>query len=207
MNIQFMSQLLHNFISLDPVTFVTTIGYIGIFLIIFAESGILLGIFLPGDSLLFAAGLLASHGLFNPLLLLFLSVIAAVAGDNTGYWIGKRGGMALFNAYPRLIKHDHIIRTERFYERWGGYAIIIARFIPIIRTIAPTLAGVGNMNYSRFVRFNVFGSLLWVSFIIGIGYTLGNYIQNIQDYLFPITVTIIALSFAPFLIQFVRRYT
>ena len=145
---------------------------------LFAESGILLGIFLPGDSLLFAAGLLSAQGMFNPFLLLAITAISAIAGDSTGYWIGKRGGDALLHKYPALIKPEYITRTELFYERWGGYAIILARFIPIVRTIVPTLAGVGKMNYAQFIRYNIFGGVLWVSLIIMISYELGSYHYN-----------------------------
>ncbi len=202
-----MTQFLHDIIALNPIALLSTAGYIGIAGILFAESGILLGIFLPGDSLLFAAGLLSAQGMFNPFWLLAITAIAAVAGDNVGYWVGKKGGMALLHAYPRLIKQEYITRTELFYERWGGYAIILARFIPIVRTIVPALAGVGKMNYARFVRFNVFGGILWVATLIAIGYTLGTYIPNIQHFLLPITLLIIVISFIPLLFRFIKQLT
>ncbi len=200
-----MPHFIQNILTFDPTTFVAIAGYLGIAGILFAESGILLGIFLPGDSLLFAAGLLSAQGMFNPFLLLAITAVAAIAGDNTGYWIGKRGGTALLHAYPKLIKQEHITRTELFYARWGGYAIILARFVPIVRTIVPTLAGVGKMNYAQFVRYNVFGGVLWVSLIITISYELGNYIPNIQHYLLPITLIIILVSFLPFLFRFMKQ--
>jgi len=200
-----MTQLIHSLITFNPTTFVIAVGYIGIASMLFAESGILLGIFLPGDSLLFAAGLLSSQGMFNPFLLLIITALSAIAGDSTGYWIGKRGGTALLHKYPKLIKQEYITRTELFYARWGGYAIILARFIPIIRTIVPTLAGVGKMKYTKFIRYNILGGILWVSLIIMISYALGNYIPGIQHYLIPITFIIIFVSFIPFLFRFLKQ--
>lgn len=202
----YMIQFIHDIVALNPVTFIGTAGYIGIAGILFAESGILLGIFMPGDSLLFIAGLLSAQGMFNPFLLLIVSAIAAIAGDNTGYWIGNRGGNALLHKYPKLIKQEYITRTELFYERWGGYAILLARFIPIVRTIVPTFAGVGKMDYARFLRFNIFGGILWVSLIIMSGYTLGKYVPNIEHYLLPITIVIIFLSITPFLFRYIKNH-
>ncbi len=200
-----MTQFIHSIITFDPVAFVTAVGYIGIAIILFSESGILLGIFLPGDSLLFAAGLLSAQGMFNPFWLLAITAVSAIVGDSTGYWIGKRGGTALLHAYPRLIKKEYITRTELFYARWGGYSILLARFVPIVRTIVPTLAGVGKMNYVKFVQYNIVGGVLWVSLIITISYSLGKYIPNIQHYILPITLIVILISFIPFLLRFIKQ--
>ncbi len=200
-----MTQFIHSLITFDPVTFITAVGYIGIAIILFSESGILLGIFLPGDSLLFAAGLLSAQGMFNPFWLFAITAVSAIAGDSTGYWIGKRGGTALIHKYPKLIKQEYITRTELFYAQWGGYAIVLARFVPIVRTIIPTLAGIGNMNYIRFVRYNVLGGVLWVSLIITISYALSKYIPNIQHYILPITLIVILISFIPFLFHFIKQ--
>lgn len=195
--------MLHIFneLILDPAAIVTAVGYIGIFAIIFSETGILLGIFLPGDSLLFAAGLLAASGFFNPFGLIALVVIAAIIGDTTGYWLGWHSGKRFLHKYPRIIKPEYILRTEQFYERWGGHAVIFARFVPIVRTLVPPLAGIGNMNYKRFLRFNVIGALLWSPIIILLGYLLGKSIPDAAQYLLPITIGIILISFLPFLIR------
>jgi len=193
---------------MDPTALVSTVGYIGIFIIIFSEAGILLGIFLPGDSLLFAAGLLASNGLFNPFWLIALVAIAAIAGDTIGYWLGWYSGERLLHKYPRLIKPEYIKRTEQFYERWGGRAVVLARFVPIVRTIIPPLAGIARMPYDRFLRFNVIGALLWSPIMIMFGYLLGKNIPGAVHYLLPITFGIIFVSFLPFFIRMVsQRYS
>ncbi len=188
-------------LALNPAAAVAAAGYLGVSLIIFAETGILLGVFLPGDSLLFAAGLLASQEVLNPIVLALLVVGASVAGDATGYWMGRAGGAALLARYPRLIKQEYISRTERFYARWGARAVILARFVPIARTLVPVLAGVGRMRYDRFLPFNIIGGIVWGPVMIALGYFLGRSIPNATHYLLPLSLLVIAISFLPFLVR------
>ncbi|HEX8946911.1 MAG TPA: DedA family protein [Candidatus Paceibacterota bacterium] len=192
-------------IVLDPSAIVMTAGALGVAVIIFAESGILLGAFLPGDSLLFASGLIAANGVLNPFSLLALAVFAAILGDSAGYWIGRRTGEPLLRRYPRLVKAEHIHRTERFYERWGTRAVILARFVPIVRTITPPMAGISKMPYHRFVRANVIGAALWVPLMTGLGYFLGRTIPDAQHYLLPLSFSIVVISFIPFFVRMLKR--
>lgn len=182
----------------DLTSFIKTAGYIGLFGIIFAETGLLFGFFLPGDSLLFTAGFLASQGLFNIAVLCILMFIAAVLGDSTGYYIGHKFGKRLFRREDSILFHkDHLIRAEKFYEKHGGKTIIIARFMPIIRTFAPIVAGIGNMHYSRFITYNLIGALLWAVCLPLLGYFLGSVIPGVDRYLLPIIVFIILASISP----------
>ncbi len=192
-------------IHLDPVEIVRAGGYIGIALLVFAESGLLIGIFLPGDSLLFAAGLLAAGGLFDPALLAITVVIAAILGDSVGYWFGKEVGSNLFNKPDsKIFKQEYVARTQRFYTKYGPRAIVLARFIPIIRTLAPILAGVGKMRYKRFISYNVLGGFAWGAGMISLGYFLGAIVPSSEKYVLPISVAIVVLSFLPILINLVR---
>ncbi len=209
-----MDMIIQNIsLLINPTELAISAGYIGIFIIIFAETGVLLGIFLPGDSLLFAAGLLASNGIFNPILLIAIVIVAAILGDTTSYWLGVKSGKILLNKYPRLVKQEYIHKTEKFYSHWGGRAVIFARFVPIVRTIAPLMAGIGYMEYKTFVLFNIIGSILWGPVMILLGYTLGKSIPNSTHYILPISIGIIVLSFLPFFIRilsqkyFVRQKT
>lgn len=192
---------------INPTELAISAGYIGIFIIIFAETGVLLGIFLPGDSLLFAAGLLASNGIFNPILLIVIVIVAAILGDTTSYWLGVKSGKILLNKYPKLVKQEYIYKTERFYSKWGGRSVIFARFVPIVRTIVPLMAGIGYMKYKTFVLYNIVGSILWGPVMILLGYTLGKSIPNSTHYILPISLGIIIISFLPFFIRLIsQRY-
>lgn len=182
----------------DIVTIVKTAGYFGITGILFAESGLFVGFFLPGDSLLFTAGFLASQGYLRIAPLMILSFFAAVAGDSVGYAFGRRVGPAIFKKKDSLLFHkDHLERARVFYEQHGGKTIILARFMPIVRTFAPILAGVGRMRYGLFVAYNIIGGFLWTIGLSGLGYFLGNTIPDIDKYLLPIILAIIILSVAP----------
>lgn len=179
-------------------TILPIIGYLGIMAIIFAESGLLIGFFLPGDSLLFTAGLLASQGVFDIRLLILLCFGAAVIGDSVGYWFGHRLGRRIFQRENSRFFHNHNLeRAERFYEKHGGKTIILARFMPVIRTFAPILAGVGVMQYKKFLLYNITGGALWAIGIPLAGYFLGNAIPGIDQYLIPIIVGIVLLSLLP----------
>lgn len=189
----------------DIITLIKTAGYLGIAGILFAESGLFVGFFLPGDSLLFTAGFLASQGYLHIVPLMILSFVAAVVGDSVGYAFGRRVGPSIFKREDSLLFHkDHIERARIFYERHGGKAIILARFMPIVRTFAPILAGVGHMRYGGFVAYNIIGGLLWTIGLSGLGYFLGNTIPDVDKYLLPIILGIIFISVTPSLFHVLK---
>ena len=176
-------------------------GYTVLTGIVFAETGLLAGFFLPGDSLLVTAGLLASvEGTLNVWILAPLLSVAAIAGDNTGYAIGYHLGPRLFNREDsRLFHKDHLRRTQRFYEKYGTKTIVIARFVPIVRTFAPTVAGVGRMRYWTFLLFSLLGGIGWVFSMTLAGYFLGRSIPNIERHIHWVIGVVIFLSFLPLL--------
>lgn len=195
-----MSEVIDAFLSHDLKKFIELIGLTGVFGVIFAESGLLVGFFLPGDSLLFTAGLLASpgFGLFNIWTLVIGSWIAAVAGDNVGYEFGKRVGPKLFKREKSLFFNpDNVIKAQEFYDKHGGKAIVLARFMPIVRTFAPIVAGIGKMDHKRFTFFNFLGGTIWVWGMSWAGYFLGSIIPDVDKYLLPIIAVIIILSVLP----------
>lgn len=166
--------------------------------IVFAESGLLVGFFLPGDTLLFSAGFFASQGELPILGLMAVVMIAAIVGDNVGYEIGKRNGHRIFRKKDGLFfRHEHIARAEAFYEKHGGKTVILARFIPVVRTFAPVVAGVGKMSHRRFLAFNIIGGVLWGGGVSLLGYWLGSKIPNIDKYIYPIIGLAVALSVLP----------
>ncbi len=182
----------------DLESLIRTAGYLGLFAIIFAETGLLIGFFLPGDSLLFTAGFLASQDYLNIWLLVTVCFVAAVTGDAVGYAFGNRVGRRLFQRpESRLFRPEYLRRAEVFFEQHGGKAIILARFMPIVRTFVPIIAGVGAMRYPRFAAFNVIGALLWAVGLPIAGYFLGKSIPNVDRYLLPIILLIIVVSIAP----------
>lgn len=191
---------------IDLEGLIETVGYIGLFLIVFAETGLLIGFFLPGDTLLVTAGLLASRGTFEVWILVPLLFVAAVVGDATGYAIGRSTGPRLFRRDDsRLFKRNHLLKAEAFYEKHGGKTIVLARFVPIVRTFAPTVAGAANMAYPRFALYNVLGAGLWVLSTVLLGYFVGESVPN-PDLLFPVLVGIIfLLSVAPAGIHLLRE--
>ena len=191
---------------LDPQNLLVTFGTIGLFLIVFAESGLFFGFFLPGDSLLFTAGLFAAEGTLNLPLILVGCFVAAVAGDQVGYVFGLRVGPALFRRPDsRLFKQEYVARAQAFFEKHGPKTIILARFVPIVRTFAPILAGVGSMRYRTFVGYNLIGGFLWAVGVTLFGYFLGQLIPDIDTYLLPIIASIIAISFLPFALEWLKR--
>ncbi|MDP3770435.1 MAG: VTT domain-containing protein [Candidatus Sungbacteria bacterium] len=180
-------------------------GLLGVFAIVFAESGLFIGFFLPGDSLLFTAGFLSSQGLFSITLLMIGSFIAAVAGDNVGYAFGKRAGKKIFTREKSLIfRKDHLESAKRFYEMYGSKTIILARFIPVVRTFAPLVAGVAQMNYRTFFLYNIVGGGLWTLGLTGLGYFLGSVIPGVDRYLIPLIGLIIFLSLLPPLVHILK---
>lgn len=193
---QFLSFVLHPNLRV----LIEQIGYLGVFFIIFAESGLLIGFFLPGDSLIFTAGFLASPvlGFFNIWYLLLGSWAAAILGDNVGYEFGKRVGTKLFTKEDSWLFHKkNLIKAQEFYEKHGGKAIIIARFMPVVRTFAPIIAGIGHMDHKRFTFFNFLGGTIWVWGLGLLGYFLGNIIPDVDKYLLPIVLVIVVLSVVP----------
>ena len=181
-------------------------GYLGLVAIVFAETGLLVGFFLPGDSLLVTAGLFAARGDLNIAILLVTLSIAAVVGDAVGYAIGKSAGQRLYSRPDSvLFKRKHLMKAHDFYERYGGKTIVIARFVPIVRTFAPTVAGAAGMEYRRFATFNIVGGLAWVfSMILG-GYLLGNIVPNIDKYIHYVIVVVVFLSVLPAVIEWWRE--
>ncbi len=191
--------------ELDLRNLIETIGYIGIFAIIFAESGILLGFFLPGDSLLFTAGFLASQGLLSLPVLIVGCFIAAVAGDSVGYAFGNKVGIKLFYKEDSLFFHKkNLVKTQEFYEKHGAKTIVLARFIPFIRTFAPIVAGIGSMHYSTFIKFNIIGGVLWAIGLNLAGYFLGSLIPDVDKYLVPIVLGIMFVSALPPMIHVIK---
>lgn len=187
---------------LDPERLISAFGTIGVILIVFAESGLLIGFFLPGDSLLFTAGLLASQGKLNFWVILIGCVLAAIGGDQTGYIFGRRVGPALFRRPDsRLFKQANVERASTYFEEHGAKTIVLARFVPVVRTFAPIVAGVSHMPYRTFVMFNVLGGLLWAAGLTTLGFVLGNTIPSIDRYLLPAVALIVVLSAIPVLLE------
>jgi membrane-associated protein len=177
--------------------------YLILFLIVFCETGLVVTPFLPGDSLLFAAGTFAGLGALNPYVLLVLLMAAALCGDNVNYWVGRYIGPRAFSGAIPWLRQDYLARTEAFYDRHGGKTVIIARFIPIIRTFAPFVAGVGRMRYARFLSFSVGGAALWVGLFIFGGYLFGN-IPVVRRNFSAVIVAIILISVLPVVVEAVK---
>jgi len=191
---------------MNPTLIIETLGLLGIFLIIFAESGLFFGFFLPGDTLLFIAGIFASQGDISIQVLIIVCIFAAVIGDSVGYWTGKHFGPRLFNKDKGFFfKKKRLDDARVFYDKHGKYTIILARFLPVIRTFAPIVAGMGRMPYQTFLKFNILGGLFWVSLMTLLGYFLGNAISNPDAYILPIVIAIFFISFIPLIIQFIAR--
>jgi membrane-associated protein len=175
-----------------------------LFMIIFAETGFVFTPFLPGDSLLFAAGTFAARGSFDVFLLAVLLMVAAIAGDNVNYWIGRKLGIKLFEKYSRFLKKEYLEKTHKFYEKHGGKTIILARFFPIIRTFSPFVAGLGKMTYSKFVLNDIAGGIIWISIFVFGGYFFGN-IPFVQKNFSLVIVVIVVISVIPAVSEFVRH--
>lgn len=197
--------------GVDLVTFIQTVSLLGVAFVIFAESGLLIGFFLPGDSLLFTFGFLVYTGvlpvnIFVAILVLF---VAAALGDSVGYTFGRRVGPRLFNKPDaRLFKQVYIVRAQEFYEKHGSKTIILARFIPVVRTFAPIVAGAGNMPYKRFLTFNIIGAFIWTAGVTSAGYLLGRWFESIgweiDQVLLPVVAIIIIISVLPPILHILR---
>ena len=190
----------------DLVSLVESAGYLGLFAIIFAESGILIGFFLPGDSLLFTAGFLASQGYLAIGPLIILLFIAAVAGDAVGYLFGKKIGPRIFSR-PKSFWFNpaHIEKTKLFFERYGAKTILLSRFLPAVRTFAPIMAGGGGLRYRVFAIYNAIGALAWAVGVTMLGYIFGQTVPNADEYLVPIVLLIIVLSLLPTVWQIIKE--
>lgn len=186
----------------DLVQTIQTIGYAGLFGVIFAESGLFFGFFFPGDSLLFTAGFLASQGFFDEKILIPLFAVAAIVGDSAGYWTGAKSGKWLMRRKDSFFfKKAYIMRAQHFYDKHGGKTLILARFVPAVRTFVPIVAGMAGMEYKRFLVFNIIGGILWGAGLSAAGYFLGSRIPNVETYLLPIVLVVIFLSLLPGLIH------
>lgn len=181
------------------------VGFYGLIAIVFAETGLLVGFFLPGDSLLITAGLFAARGDFNVTSLIAALITAAIVGNATGYWIGQRTGTALYSRPDSLLfRREHLRMTHEYYERHGGKTIVFAQFIPILRTFAPVVAGVGQMGYRKFATFNVVGAIAWVTSMTLAGYALGSLIPNIERRIHLVVGAVILVSLLPPAIAWLR---
>lgn len=190
---------------LSPQYLLSTFGYLGLFFIIFAESGLLFGFFFPGDSLLVTAGLLASRNLFglSILPLIIVAASAAILGDSVGYWFGRKTGPKIFRREKSLLfAKENLVKARAFYEQHGPKTIVLARFMPFIRTFAPIVAGVGEMHYSTFLTYNVLGGIFWVLLTTLLGYFLGTTIPNIDKYIQWVIGAIILISVTPPAVHF-----
>lgn len=194
------------FFNIDIVELTKTIGYLGLFAIVFAESGVFFGFFLPGGSMLFTAGLLASQGIFNIYILIILLGLAAVLGDSVGYWFGSKVGPKIFKREDSLLfKKKHLEQTKIFYDKYGAMAVVLGRFIPIVRTFVPILAGVADMHYGRFIRYNIIGAIFWAIGMTLLGYFVGTSVPEMQNYLVPVILVIVFLSIVPILLEMRKK--
>ncbi len=177
--------------------------YAFLFLVVFMETGLVVTPFLPGDSLLFAAGALAAMGSFNVLGLYLLMVLAAIVGDTINYWIGSKLGREVFDGRSKLFKKAHLDQAERFYEKHGNVAIVLARFVPIVRTLAPFVAGVSKMHYGNFISYNIIGGLAWVTLFLFGGYWFGN-ISLVKENFHYVVVVIVLISVIPIAVEVLK---
>ena len=200
----FLWDLFHRIYDVESLVRVG--GVVGLTVIVFTETGLLIGFFLPGDSLLVTAGLFAARGDLDVTLLIVSLSAAAIAGDTVGYNIGARAGPKLFSRPDSLLfNRKHLLTTKEFYERHGPFTIVIARFVPIIRTFAPVVAGIGAMEYRRFLAYNIMGGIGWVLTTVLGGYFLGQMVPNIHDHIHKIIVVVIVLSLLPMIIKIARE--
>jgi len=208
--LEFLTYLLDLFLHLDKhlneiIISYKSWTYLVLFLIIFCETGLVFTPFLPGDSLLFAAGALAALGSLNPLILFLLLAVAAILGDTVNYWIGEFIGEKLFDSKKlKFLKREHLDKTHQFYEKHGGKTIIIARFVPIIRTFAPFVAGIGSMTYAKFLSYNFLGGILWVGLFIFGGYYFGN-LPFVKSNFSAVILAIVIISVLPGVIEYLRN--
>ena len=205
---EFLKQCVEQFLGLDTQLDVVIQNYVVwtyviLFAIVFCETGLVVTPFLPGDSMLFAAGVFAARGSLNVHFLFLSLTVAAVAGDTANYWIGAKLGPRAFSGKYRLLNQRHLQRTHEFYERHGGKTIVLARFIPIIRTFAPFVAGIGAMNYRKFIVYNIVGGITWVALFVYVGWGFGD-LEVVRNNFPLVILAIIGISVLPILIEFAR---
>lgn len=195
-----------NISFLNPEIIIPAVGTFGVIAIIFLETGLFFGFFFPGDSLLFTAGLLATQGYVSFPILLIGTLIAAIVGDTVGYSFGRKMGPTIFKRENSVFfDRSHIEKAQKFYEKHGKKTIILARFVPIVRTFAPIVAGVGNMKYKVFITYNVIGAFLWTWTMLWLGYGLGRIIPNPDRYVLPIIILIVLVSAAPVVKEIIKQ--
>lgn len=200
---EFLSQLFERLRDLPAL--IQWAGYAGLALIIFTETGLFFGFFLPGDSLLVTAGLFASQGHLDVVTLGILLSAAAIVGDNTNYWIGHFSGPRIFRKEDSLLfRRKHLLRAHDFYEKHGGKTVVLARFMPIVRTFAPLVAGAAGMKYRTFLTYSISGGLLWIWSMLLTGYLLGRYVPGVADYIEVVILIVIFLSLLPGIISWLR---
>ena len=187
----------------DIITQYGALTYIILFVVIFCETGLVVTPFLPGDSLIFAAGAFAAMGRLNPWILFGLLILAAVGGDAVNYWIGHKIGPRAYTGEIKLIKKEYIDKTHAFFEKHGGKTIFLARFVPIVRTFAPFVAGVGQMSYGYFLRYNLIGGITWVSIFLALGYFFGT-IPVVQENFELVIIAIVLISVVPMLVEWLK---
>ncbi len=199
----FLTEFFHRLTDIKEL--VRWAGYPGLAAMIFSETGLLVGFFLPGDSLLVTAGIFAAAGYFEVVPLCLLLNVAAVAGNATGYWIGKKGGQALYNRpESRFFKREHLLKTKQFYEKYGAMTIVLAQFMPFARTFAPVVAGIAEMRYVRFASYNVIGAICWIWSMILIGFFLGNSIPDIDKHIVLVVAVVVFISLLPGIVKYVQ---
>jgi membrane-associated protein len=180
-------------------------GLLLIAAVVFAESGMMVGFFLPGDTLLLSAGIFAAQGKLSLGLTIAVIAAAAIAGDNVGYHIGKYAGPRLFRKKDSLVfRHDYLMRAEQFYEKYGSKAMLLAHFVPVVRTFAPIVAGIGRMPYAKFVIFDGIGDIVWATAVTLIGYFFGSRVPNLDHYILPVFIGVIVLTFGPTIYHVLR---
>lgn len=189
---------------------ILSFGYLALFATIFSETGLLVGFFLPGDTLLFAAGVLAAQGVLDIAATLAICAVAAIAGDSFGYYLGRRFGKKIFTIEEPHFLDSHLNkknlkRTRYFFDKYGAWTVFIARFIPIVRTMAPTLAGTAGMEYRTFIMYNIFGGITWTATVVALGYYLGSLIPTSVEIMAVLVVAVVALSFVPMTAQMLRK--